>query len=555
MKLLTAEQMREVDRITIEDVGLPGIVLMENAAAGCVSVIYERHPRAIEAGVCVVCGTGNNGGDGFAIARHLWNTGYDVEIFLIGSASKVKGDAKINHDVCEKIGVPIMEVTGEEEMEILVQELDSAGLIVDALFGTGLTRDVEGTHRQVIEAINEAGTPVFAVDLPSGMHSDSGRPLGVCVYADTTGTLAMPKIGLYTHPGYLYTGQLYSIDISIPEFVIADIEARVFLTEGREIAEHFAPREISGHKGTYGHVLVVGGKVGTTGAPAMSSEAVLRSGAGLCSLAVPEGIHPYMVQKLNEVMPHPLPEAKDGGLGPEAVAKTLELLEGKTVLALGPGMGTSEAARKFMAELLPKVEVPMVIDADGLNNLADQLEVLRQCKSHVVLTPHPGEMSRLTGLPTPDVMGNRLAVASDFARKWGVTVVLKGARSVIASPEGEAWINPTGNPGMATAGTGDVLTGVVAGFLAQTDRAVGAVVAAVYVHGLAGDIAAETKGERGLIAGDLLDKLAEAVKEMEDEARPWEEAFGDAYDDDWDEDGEEDDEDDEDDDDDDGDDR
>ncbi|MCC6157912.1 MAG: NAD(P)H-hydrate dehydratase [Deltaproteobacteria bacterium] len=516
MKLATASQMREIDRHAIEEVGIPGIVLMENAGAGCARVLMERYEAEADTGVCVVCGTGNNGGDGFVIARHLWNNGFPVEVFVLGRAAQIKGDAKTNFEILEKLDVPVTEVVNDDDAELMEAEIDGAGVVVDAIFGTGLDREVAGTHRRAIDAINASGAKVVAVDMPSGLDSDSGRLWGVAVFAEITCTFGIAKIGQYTHPGYLHCGEVIVIDISLPGYAPHDFGLTANVIEPFPFLSMFAARPDDAHKGSFGHVLVVGGSPGLTGAPAMSALAALRTGAGLASLAVPGDLALAMEAKLLEVMTYALAQGASGTVADDAIEKVLALLEGKTVLALGPGMGQSPEAARFIAKLLPKLAVPVVIDADALNNIATDTSVLKRCPTDVVITLHPGEMARLIGRDTAAVIADRLGVAASFAQKHGVTVVLKGARSVVATPSGDTWINVTGNPGMATAGAGDVLTGVIAGLIAQHKNVPDCTLLGVYLHGLAGDIANEHVGERGMIASDILMSLPEAIMELED---------------------------------------
>ncbi len=515
MKLATASQMREIDRHAIEEVGIPGIVLMENAGAGCARVVMERFETEADAGVCVVCGTGNNGGDGFVIARHLWNNGFPVEVFVLGRGAQIKGDAKTNYEILEKLDVPVTEVVNADDAELLDAEIDGAGVVVDAIFGTGLDREVAGAHRRAIEAINASGAKVVAVDMPSGLDSDGGRILGAAVFAEITCTFGIAKIGQYTHPGYLHCGEVILIDISLPGYAPHDFGLTANVLEPYSFLPMFAPRADDAHKGSFGHVLVVGGSPGLTGAPAMTALAALRTGAGLASLAVPGDLALAMEAKLLEVMTYALAQGASGTVTDEAVERVLALLPGKNVLALGPGMGQSPEAARFIAKLLPKLTVPVVIDADALNNIAADTSVLKRCPTDVVITPHPGEMARLVGRETAAVVSDRLGVAAGFAQKHGVTVVLKGARSVVATPSGDTWINVTGNPGMATAGSGDVLTGVIAGLIAQHKNVRDCTLVGVYLHGLAGDIAYEHVGERGMIASDILMALPEATIELE----------------------------------------
>lgn len=515
MKLVTAEQMRQMDREAMKDFQIPGLILMENAGAGCVSLILELMEEETAAGVCVVAGVGNNGGDGFVLARHLWNNGFDVEVYLLGDVKKMKGDARTNFEIITRQDLPITEVRGSEEMDILSQDLDSAGLIVDALFGTGLDREIRGAYREVIEAINQSGTPVFAVDMPSGLNADTGQPMPVAVFAEITGTFGMAKIGQFNYPGHLFCGDVHIIDISLPGHFPESAPSTVSVIEPEDFVPLFQARADEAHKGDFGHVCVLGGAPGMTGAPALTALAALRIGAGLCTLGVPEGLNLAMEAKLTEVITRPLPQGKEGVFGPSSLGPARELLRDKSVLALGPGMGCAKESALFLAELLSGLDIPLVIDADGLNNLVGRLDLLKKCSQDLVLTPHPGEMARLTGKKTEEVMMDRLGIASSFAVEHGVILVLKGARSVVAAPDGRLWINPTGNPGMATAGSGDILTGIIAGLMAQGYRTLDSVLAGTYLHGFAGDLAEEKVGQKGMIASDILNELPKAVKSLE----------------------------------------
>ncbi|MBZ0272556.1 NAD(P)H-hydrate dehydratase, partial [bacterium] len=507
---------RELDRMAIEGCNIPGLILMENAGAGCAGIVMDRLEAAADLGVCVVAGTGQNGGDGFVVARHLWNNGFDVEVYIIGSGDKIGGDAAINRDIVHGIGITVSEVTSREDFEILEQDLDHAGLIVDALFGTGLAREVKGIHRDVIEAMNRSSAPKVSVDIPSGLDADTGHPLGAAVFATVTATFGFAKIGHFTHPGFLHCGEVYVVDISLPPFLDEDMSVAAWLAEPADFKSVFLPREPDAHKGNFGHALVVGGAPGLTGAAAMSALAALRAGAGLVTLAVPEPLSLAMEAKTLEVMTHALPGAGNGGLAAKSAGPIIELLKSRAVLAIGPGMGTGTEQEKLIAELLPRVAVPVVVDADGLNNLAGQTELLERCQSEIVLTPHPGEMARLTGKSVGDVMADRVGVAREFAQKRQAWVVLKGARTVIAAPDGRVWINTTGNPGLAKAGSGDVLTGVITGFLSRGVPVAEAVVGGVFLHGYAADLARDRLEESALVASDLLDEFPNALKRAAD---------------------------------------
>lgn len=516
MKLATAKQMKEIDRHAIEELGIPGIVLMENAGAGCARTLMETFETEAVDGVVVLCGMGNNGGDGFVVARHLWNNGFPVEVYLLGKSEKVRGDARLHFDILERMGVPVTEVVNDDDTEMLEAELGTTGVIVDALFGTGLDRDVTGRAERAIRAVNDSPAKVVAVDIPSGLDGDTGRVLGLSVFADLTCTFGLGKIGLVTHPGYLHCGEVVVLDISLPGYAAEEFGVATSVLEPEDFMHLFAPRPDDSHKGDFGHALVVGGSPGMTGAPSMSAMAVLRSGAGLATLAVPREMHLAVEAKVVEVMSIPLTSGAGGVLGEKAAEEVLAALAGKNVLAIGPGMGQSADATRFIAKLLPKLDVPVIIDADGLNNVAADPNLLKTCPREVIITPHPGEMARLMGTDVKAVMIDRVGAARKFAARYGVTVVLKGARTVVAAPDGRVWINTTGNPGMATAGAGDVLTGVIAGMIAQFGVVREGLLAGVFLHGLAGDLAQDLVGERGLVAGDILNQLPAAIIAVED---------------------------------------
>ena len=513
MKLATAEEMRELDRQTIQEVGIPGVVLMENAGRGAAELIRRRYgpkPRR----VAVLAGRGNNGGDGFVIARYLRGWGWPVEVFLFAERGRVGGDARVNLEIWLKLGGHLRDVPSEEAFEAAKDDIARAELVVDALLGTGLNSEVRGLLRGVIEFVNELGRPVVAVDIPSGLDASTGHILGVAVKADLTPTFGLAKVGQVLHPGVELVGELEVVDIGIPPEVVRGAGLRTALLGPEELdCRPLGPRPRDSHKGTYGHLLVVAGSPGKTGAAAMASEAALRAGAGLVTLAIPLSLNPILEVKLTEVMTEPVPE-EEGTFSSKSIPRLSALLDGKTALALGPGIGTREGTKEAVLELLRKVQIPVVIDADGLNCLVGKLHVLKECEAPVVITPHPGEMGRLLGISARQVQEDRLQVARRFATEYRCVVVLKGARTVVASSDGRAFINPTGNPGMASGGTGDVLTGVIGGFLAQGVEPLEAAKLAVYLHGLAGDLVARELGEVSLVATDLLEALPWAMEEV-----------------------------------------
>lgn len=510
MKVVTSDEMREIDRKAIEEAGIPGIVLMENAGRAVADAVKRLLEGMAGRRVCVFAGKGNNGGDGFVAARHLVNSQVRVKVFLLGKRDEVRGDARTNLDVLGHMGVDAEEI-GPEDVHRARVAVSVSDVVVDAIFGTGFQGEINGYLGQVIDAINESGRPVVAVDVPSGLDASTGRVSTACVRAGYTVTFGLPKAGLLLYPGAAYAGELIVADIGIPRAYLTDERLKLNLSIADEIRRHLPVRDPDSHKGTFGRVLVVAGSQGMAGAAALASLAALRSGAGLVTLAVPKSLQGIMHSRLTEVITRGLPETESGSVSLQAQALIDGILRGAEALAMGPGLSMHSETAQLVRNIVMTSSVPAVIDADALNAIAQDPGTLKTSKAPIVLTPHPGEMSRLTGLSVQEIKRDRLAVAVKAASQWGKVVVLKGARTVIAAPSGEVFINPTGNPGMATAGSGDVLTGLIAGLLAQGVGAFEAAVLGTYVHGLAGDIAAARRGEMGMIAGDILESVPEAL--------------------------------------------
>ncbi len=502
MRVVTAAQMRERDRWTIEEAGLPGMVLMENAGRQVAGLARRLLAEGGGKKVWIFAGKGNNGGDGLVAARYLAKAGVQVEIFLLAREKEVRGDAAANLQICRKLGLPLVEAVSSPDLTALAPRREGVDLIIDAILGTGIRGPVQGFLAEVISFINESDRPVLAIDLPSGLEADTGACPGPVVAATDTITLDLPKCGLCLYPGAKQAGRLWVAEIGIPPGAPLP-EPGVFLTTPRELTCHKAARPPESHKGSWGRVLVVAGSLGMAGAAVLAARGALRSGAGLVTVASPAGVQPTVAAQLAEAMTYPLPQTPKGSLARAAEQELLRLLDGATVLALGPGLGREEETMELVSSLLPRVKVPVVLDADGLTALAGRTEVLRRVPGPVVITPHPGEMARLCFLATREVQENRLGLARQKAAEWQVTVALKGARSVIAGPDGRVAINPTGNPGLATGGTGDVLAGIIAGLLGQGLPPFTAAVAGVFLHGAAGDLAAGEMGEAGLLAGDV----------------------------------------------------
>lgn len=502
MRVFTAAEMRSIDRATIERFGIPGIVLMEHAAAAVVGAAEDL--LAPGGAVVVVAGGGNNGGDGWAAARLLLLAGVPVTVFHLVPPEALSGDAAVNARAYGNLGGPAAPFAGGP------LPAGRGDVVIDAVFGTGLSRTPEGAHARAIEAIDEArgrGARIVAVDVPSGLSADTGRPPGPCVRADVTVTFGFPKVGLVVEPGASLAGELRVAEISLAPGAVEGLTAATFLLEEEEVRALLPPRDPSGHKGTYGHLLALAGSPGKSGAGALLCAGALRAGVGLCTVATRPGALAAIQAHLPEAMGTALPDG--GELGPGDVEPVLRALAGKDALAAGPGIPRGSATPAFFAGLLPALPVPAVLDADALNAVAAGPAMLRRAARELVLTPHPAEMARLAGCSTAEVQADRIGVARRFAGEYGCTVVLKGARTVIADPDGTVAVNPTGNPGMATGGSGDVLTGVVGALLAAGLSAGAAARVAVFAHGKAGDLRAASRGRLGLVATDLAEGLGE----------------------------------------------
>lgn len=504
MYIVTAAQMREMDQTTIADFGLPGRVLMENAGLGATRVMLARFPDLKTRRVGVLAGRGNNGGDGFVMARYLAQQGVRVSVFLLARRHDVKGDAAANLPLLDPLAVPVYEMPDPAAFAEQKPRLRHQGVWVDAMLGTGLTSDVRPFYQEVIEFINNSGKPILAVDIPSGLSSDTGKPCGTSIQATVTASFAYPKIGHILYPGAELTGRLEIIDIGIPPHIADQVAPRQQLLTPEKLRTLIPRRDTVAHKGTTGHVLVIAGGPGKTGAAAMTATAAMRAGAGLVSLGIASGLNAATEPQVMEAMTCPLPEDRSHALDESALAAIRELLPGKKCLAIGPGLGTAAGTRLLIEKLLAHVTIPVVIDADGLNCIAHAPEILRALKAPGILTPHPGEMARLTGTTTRAVQADRIGCARDFACRFNIHVVLKGARTVVALPNGQVFINPTGNPGMASGGMGDVLTGIIAGLTAQGTAPASAALAGVYLHGAAADQLAETKGPYGYLASEVM---------------------------------------------------
>ncbi|VUZ84830.1 carbohydrate kinase [Candidatus Methylomirabilis lanthanidiphila] len=512
--VVTAGQMRELDRRATEEYGIPSLLLMENAGLQAVLELERAFPRVTQCRVAVVCGKGNNGGDGFVAARHLFNRGVAVEVVLLARQTETKGDAGTNLEIIRKLGVPIREATTGQTLQASRYVVERADVVVDAILGTGTTGPATGLFADAIELLNGCGKPIVALDIPSGLNSDEGVIPGPCIKALFTVTFGLPKRGVILYPAASCAGRVVTADIGLPRQLLSDSLLDVSLVQAEDLAGALPPRDPNAHKGTYGHVLVLAGSPGKTGAAAMCAVSALRIGTGLVTLALPESLNDAMEAKLTEVMTEPLPETGERTVAFAALDRILELMKGKRVVAIGPGLSTYPETAELVRTVVHASEAQFVVDADGINALGPNLEMLRTLSCPPILTPHPGELARLLGIDRDEVVRNRIPIAQKVATSFGVYLVLKGARTLIANPEGHVAINMTGNAGMATGGTGDVLTGLIAGLLAQGVSADLATRAAVYLHGLAGDLAAEAVGQEAMVASDVIAQVPEAIRQL-----------------------------------------
>jgi NAD(P)H-hydrate epimerase len=515
MRVLNAAQMREADERAIQEIGIPSIVLMENAGRQVVAALEASFGDLASSEVAILCGRGNNGGDGFVVARTLHQRGVDVSVFVIGSVADVRGDARQNLEILGRLGLTAVEIAGGQDWELHFSEIAECDVIVDAIFGTGLKAPLAGLLETIAADVNGSGIPVVAVDLPSGLSADTSEIIGECVRATITVTMGAPKLPLILPPADACAGRIVIADIGIPVSIIESVDGPgIELLTRETIRDMIAPRQADAHKGDFGHVLLVAGSTGRTGAAYLAATGALRSGAGLVTVATPRRCLPIVAGMAAEYMTLPLEDDEAGEIAAGAIDALLA--RDHDVIAAGPGLGTGVGVVEFVTALLERTSVPLVLDADALNVLASNPERLTggDGSRDVIVTPHPGEMARLTGLSVEEVQANRLEVARTFATSRQLYVILKGHRTLIATPGGEVFVNPTGNAGMASGGSGDLLTGMVAAWLGQLLDTDAACKIAVFLHGLAGDLAEADEGEIAMTPSDVAAHLGDAVMEL-----------------------------------------
>jgi len=509
MKIVTAAEMRDIDRATSQRFGVPSLTLMENAGTAVAEFVVSKYPSAGRIGV--ICGKGNNGGDGFVAARKLKTAGREVRVVLLAEPSELRGDAA---EMFSKLPIaPIIVPSSEELKREHARAVFESELLLDAILGTGFKPPVSGLYAEAIRLLNASSAPVVAVDIPSGADADvMGEQTGAVARADAVVTFTAPRPAHIF--GRLTDGPTLIFPIGSPnEAIVSSLQLN--LVTAREIAPLIGPRPLAANKGNFGHVLVIGGSFGKAGAAAMAGMAALRSGAGLSTVATPKSVLATVAGFHPEVMTEPLDETGAGSISTRANERVDALIKDKTVLAVGPGISRIPETSEFVRGLVVNCKTAIVLDADGLNAFEGRATELNGKGRSLVITPHPGEMARLVASTVVAVQRDRINVARTFAREHELIVVLKGHRTLIAQPDGTVWVNTTGNPGMATGGTGDILTGMVAGLIAQNPQHIAeAVIAAVHLHGLAGDVARESMGEHSLVATDLIKALPEAFRRV-----------------------------------------
>jgi len=510
MKVVTIAEIKKIDLRAIEEYGIPSVVLMENAGSEAVRQIENIIGNLQNKKIAIFAGKGNNGGDGYVVARYLYNQGVKVKVFLIGSKVDVTGDALLNLQIITRMGLDVIEVANDGDWDKVKIAMTFTDCLIDALLGTGFTGQLSGNMAQVVESINKTNKVIIAMDIPSGVNGDTGQINGIAIKAQHTITFSLPKQGLLLYPGASFAGDVSVADIGIPRTLLTDSNIKQNIITSSAVRKMFGKRSPDVHKGNCGKALIIAGSKGLTGAATLTAKATVRSGAGLVTLGIAESLHDIMETKLTEVMTKPLAEVAVGFMGQEAVLDIEELSCQSDIIAIGPGLGRHVDTMLAVRQIIKNVEKPLVIDADALYALVDHTHILAEAKAVPVLTPHSGEMARLVGLTPDEVNQDRVYITRQAAIEWGSIIILKGARTLVAFPDGEVYININGNAGMATGGTGDVLTGVITGLIAQGLSSHEAALVGVYLHGLAGDIVARG-GMIGMTASDLIHALPAAI--------------------------------------------
>jgi NAD(P)H-hydrate epimerase len=519
MKIATAADMKRIDEKSVQEHGLTVPKLMEAAGEAVVSVMEEKYGPLDKHTIGVLCGPGHNGGDGLVVARLLKRHKGSVVAVLLADPGDLPEDVTKQFTKAKAAKVPVLSVSEASQMPSFKAAFEECDLLVDALFGTGLSRNMEGLAKEAVQEMNRQKKPVVAVDIPSGMSADTGLPMGDAVRAEWTVSFGLPKIGFYTYAGRTFTGEVKVVNIGFPEALLTDPALKHAVTEEEDVRCVLPHYDENTHKGTRGRLVVVAGATGLTGAACLCALGAQRIGVGLITVACPESLNPILEAKLTEPMTAPVPEVESGFLSLRAAGRIVHLTANVNAVVIGPGIGRHRETGQLLRELLVKLTVPMVVDADALNLLGGQMDIFKVVKTPVILTPHPGEAAWLLKSTITEVEQNRVRVAKQMAAGYNVVVVLKGPHTVIANPQGDVRINPTGNRALATAGTGDVLSGVIGGLLAQRLAPFDAAVAGAYIHGLAGMRASRRFGLDGVLAGDLLPVLPRVLRKVREQGR------------------------------------
>jgi len=504
MKVAKVNEMKDLDRRASEEFGISQDLLMENAGQAMYFVILQEFGIKNNKFV-VFCGSGNNGGDGLVVARKIHSNGGEVKVFLLDNEAKFEGAARKNFEIVSRMQIKISRISS---IDPAIPELLDCDAVVDAIFGTGLVRKVSGVYKDVIQLINESQSTVFSVDIPSGINGDTGEVMGVAVEADYTVTFGLPKLGNILYPGYEHCGELYVSHISLPPALYNSYDIKVAINNPVELPQ----RATDTHKGSYGKALFIAGSSSYLGAPYFAALSFLKAGGGLSYLATPKTISPFLASKGSEIVFVPQNETPSGSMALENKDELLEFSQKVDMVILGPGLSLASKTQELVRELAPKIDKPLIIDGDGITAIAEDLGKIKRREAPTILTPHLGEMSRIAKMEISDIDKNKVDVLQRTARELNATIILKGAHSLIGYPDGTVFINVSGNSGMATAGSGDVLTGTIAAMYGLGLTLEDAVRIGVFIHGFSGDVAAVDKGEDGITAQDILDYLPETVK-------------------------------------------
>lgn len=513
MYVVTASEMKKIDKDTIDKYGIPPSILMENAGTNTVSAILNEIGSVAFKKIYVFCGDGNNGGDGFVIARHLKSEGAIVRIILCGDEKKLSSESKINLNAARNYGIDIFNISSLNDLERISDDIITSDIIIDALIGTGLKSEVRDLTAKIIMYINNLGKYTVSVDIPSGIDSDTGNIMGVAVYANLTVTFGLPKIGITIYPGLEYVGKLIVADINFPPQLLSIPRKNILITS--ELIPPLLPyRHPNANKGHFGPILIIGGSRGMGGAVALTAKAALKTGAGIVMVAVPNNLHDSIKSSSDEVIVAPLKDTDEGFISADNYERIIELSEKAKIVVIGPGLGRKKETQTLVLKLTQALDKPLIIDADGINAISEDKKYLKNIKKDVIITPHLGEMARLTGITIEEIIKDKIKVIKDFIREYKINVLLKDGRSILGSVDDNIYINTTGNSGMASPGMGDVLAGIIAALAAHNMSLQQAAIVGNYIHGMAGDLSLDEISEEGIIAGELINKIPVVLKKL-----------------------------------------